>query len=164
MHSQAWLFPPLPQLGARRVHIEVGRDPVLGGTGEPLPLECIEDIVHRYQGMTDIFILCVDRDGVSGRHQRPGQIEAGPGHRLKLFAENVWEKIETWVLAGLPRPTAWQWADNQAEVQIKEVYFEPYAAKYGLPDLPDGGRKDPIVKGKGVVQYQRYQTQMSRRL
>ena len=81
--------------------------------------------------MTDIFILCIDRDGKEGRRQRLDQIEAEFGDVRVFLAENAWEEIETWVLAGLNLPTDWNWSTVRAEVQVKETYFEPLAAQRG---------------------------------
>ncbi|MCY4318560.1 MAG: hypothetical protein OXE76_05075 [Alphaproteobacteria bacterium] len=36
----------------------------------------LREIVNKYDGMIDIFILCVDRDGEPSRKQRLEQIEA----------------------------------------------------------------------------------------
>ena len=58
-----------------------------------------------------------------------------------FFAENAWEELETWVLAGLDLPKEWRWTDVRAEVQVKEQYFEPLVARRGLSDEPGGGRK-----------------------
>ena len=131
----------LHQLGAKNVKVEVCRDPLLGGVGEALKLERIKDIVQRYKGMINFFVLCVDRDGVRERRQRLDQIEAGLKCGPDFVAENAWEEIETWVLAGLDLPSEWKWSDVRAEVQVKEIYFEQYAAMHGLVDLPGGGRK-----------------------
>ena len=89
----------------------------------------------------DIFILCVDRDGVVGRRQRLDQIEAEFQDRCVFFAENAWEEIETWVLAGLALPSEWRWADVRAEVDVKERYFDRYVEQRGLTDSHGGGRK-----------------------
>ena len=74
-----------------------------------------------------------------GRRKRLDQIETEFGDTF--FAENAWEEIETWVLAGLNLPTDWSWKDVRAERDVKEVYFEPLAAERGLSDAPGGGRK-----------------------
>ena len=58
-----------------------------------------------------------------------------------FLAENAWEEIETWVLAGLQLPSDWRWEDVRAEVDVKEVYFEDLAAQRGLSNERDGGRK-----------------------
>ena len=129
------------QLGAKNVKVEVCKDPLLGGVGEALKLERIEEIVQRYKGMINFFVLCVDRDGVIKRRQRLDQIEAALNCGPDFVAENAWEEIETWVLAGLNLPSEWKWAEIRAEVHVKEIYFEQYAAMHGLVDLPGGGRK-----------------------
>ena len=114
-------------------------EPLLGGVGEALKSERLKEIVEQYPTV-DIFILCVDRDGKKGRRQRLDQIEKEFG--TPFFAENAWEEIETWLLAGLELPADWNWKDVRAEVQVKEFYFEPLSALRSLSDAPGGGRKD----------------------
>ena len=123
------------------VHILICRDPLLGGVGEALKSENMEYILEKYRGTVDIFILCVDRDGNTGRRQRLDQLEARFGKGTSFLAENAWEEIETWVLAGLNLPSDWRWADVRAEVHVKETYFEPLADRRGLSDSPGRGRQ-----------------------
>ena len=127
--------------GRRRVHVDVCRDPLLGGVGEALKSERIKEVVRKHRGMTDIFILCIDRDGEEGRRQRLDEIEAIFGDVRVFLAADAWEEIETWVLAGLDLPTARSWKTVRAEVQVKERYFEPLVAERNLSDEPGGGRK-----------------------
>ena len=91
--------------------------------------------------MTDILILCVDRDGEVGRRHRLDQLELLCSTATVFLAANAWEEIETWILAGVELPSEWRWADVRAEVHVKELYFEPLAAQRGLSDSPGGGRK-----------------------
>ena len=114
---------------------------MLGGVGEALKLERLLEIIEDNRGTTDIFILCVDRDGEPGRRQRLNQIETEFGSSTVFFAENAWEEIETWALAGLELPSDWRWADVRAERDVKERYFEPFAAQRGVSGLIGGGRK-----------------------
>ena len=117
------------------------KKPLLGGIGEALKSQRIAEIVELYDGKTDIYILCVDRDGIGGRRQRLDRIEAEFGNTRVFLAENAWEEIETWVLAGLDLPNDWHWKDIRAEVHVKERYFGPLVARRGLSDAPGGGRK-----------------------
>ena len=126
-------------LGRRSLRVEVCQDPLLGGVTEALKSERLQEIVDQYPTI-DIFILCVDRDGVVGRRQRLDQIEEEFGDAF--LAENAWEEIETWVLAGLELPTDWSWREVRAEVNVKERYFVPFAAERKLSDAPGGGRKE----------------------
>lgn len=123
-------------LGARRPNIDICQDPLLGGDGEALKLERITEIVRDNRGMTDIFILCVDRDGRSGRRQRLDNIEAAIqaqfGNSVRFLAENAWEELETWVLAGLNLPPEWRWANVRAAINVKEDYFEPLIIRRGM--------------------------------
>ena len=126
-------------IGRRNARIRVCREPLLGGVREALKSERLAQIVERYDGMIDVFILCVDRDGDEGRRQRLNDIEAEFGEDRSFFAENAWEEIETWVLAGLNLPADWAWADVRAEIHVKERYFNVLARERGIADRPDGG-------------------------
>ena len=131
----------LRSAGRPHARVVVCRDPLLGGIGEALKPARIREIVDQYDGMTDLFILCVDRDGEEGRRVRLDAIEDEFGNDRDFFAENAWEEVETWVLAGLDLPRGWRWKDVRAEVQVKERYFERLARERGVADGPGGGRK-----------------------
>ena len=123
------------------IHIQICRNPLLGGVGEALKSDRIAEIVAKYRGMIDIFILCVDRDGVVGRRHRLDLLEAEFAGSGPLLAENAWEELETWVLAGINLPSQWRWAAVRAAVDVKERYFEPLVVQRGLTDGPGGGRR-----------------------
>ena len=152
------LFERLLQLmGKPRARIRVCQERI-GGVDEALKLDRLKDIVEQYDGMTDAFILCVDRDGDRGRRKRLERIEEElEKDGRAFFAENAWEEIETWVLAGLDLPKDWRWRDIRAEVQVKELYFAPLARERGVDGAPGGGRKAlgeeaarnlPAIRGK----------------
>jgi hypothetical protein len=124
-----------------RARVRVCQNPRLRGIDQALNSDRILEIVERYRGMTDIFILCVDRDGEIGRHHRLDQLKSLCGAATEFLAVNAWEEIETWVLAGVDLPNEWTWTNVRAEIHVKEVYFEPLAAQRGLSDSPGGGRK-----------------------
>ena len=128
-------------IGKRGVKVEVCQDPLLGGIAAALNVERIREVVEQYKGMMAIFILCVDRDGDLGRRARLDNIESEFGGDRVFLAENAWEEIETWTLAGLDLPSDWAWADVRAEVHVKERYFEPLARQRGVADGPGRGRK-----------------------
>lgn len=128
-------------LGKPRTQVRVCQNPRLRGIDQALDSDRISLIVERYKGMADIFLLCVDRDGETGRRHRLDQLELLCGATTVFLAENAWEEIETWVLAGLDLPNEWRWRDVRAERDVKELYFEPLAARRGLSDSPGGGRK-----------------------
>ena len=131
----------LQSIGRRRVHVAVCRDPVLGGVSEALKSERVEEIVRKHGGMTDIFILCIDRDGNTNRRQILDRLESEFDNGQTFLAENAWEELETWVLAGLKLPGNWRWANVRAEVDVKERYFEPLVAERNLANAPGDGRK-----------------------
>ena len=128
-------------LGKGNARVRVCLDPLLGGIGEALKSERMSEVVEKHRGMTDIFILCVDRDGNTNRRQSLDRLEAEFGAHITFLAENAWEELETWVLAGLNLPAEWDWKSVRAEVQVKEQYFAPLAASRNLSNAPGGGRK-----------------------
>ena len=129
-------------IGKPNANILICGDPLLGGIVEALKSNRLAEIVEQYQGMIDIYILCVDRDGKEGRRQRLDEIESKFGTQQHTFlAENAWEEIETWVLAGVELPKNWNWQTVRAEIHVKETYFEPLMNQRNLSDAPDGGRK-----------------------
>ena len=134
------------RLVGRSIQVDICVDPLLGGVTEALKSERITEILEDNRGMYDLYILCVDRDGVVGRRQRlddiEAEIQAQFGNSVRFFAENAWEELETLILAGLGLPGNWRWTDVRAEVHVKEQYFEPLAAQRGLSNTPDGGRKE----------------------
>ena len=148
-HDQYILKPLFSRLfrsiGKTRARVDVCRDPLLGGVGEALKTERIAEVVRKHEGMTDIFILCIDRDGDTSRRQRLDQMETEFGCVRTFLAENAWEELETWVLAGLDLPADWNWRTVRAEVQVKEVWFEPLVVRRNLSDTPGAGRK-PLGK------------------
>ena len=128
-------------IGKTRTRVRVCQDPLLGGVDQALNSERVREIVEQHRGMTDIFILCVDRDGNRGRRTRLDQIEAELRNGCTFLAENAWEEVETWALAGLDIPPTWRWTDVRAEVHVKERYFDVLAQERDVADGLGGGRK-----------------------
>lgn len=130
--------------GRPRAIIEVCMDPLLQGVSRALDWAEIESILDRYP-MVDLFLLVVDRDGQAGRRQQLNSIENNAGRKLAagrlLLAENCWQELEVWVLAGHDLPAAWNWADIRQEPNSKELFFLPFARERGLLDEPGQGRK-----------------------
>jgi hypothetical protein len=54
-----------------------------------------------------------------------------PLHRA-LLAENAWQEIEVWALAGLTLPRRWDWQTIRAETHSKERYFFALAQQRGF--------------------------------
>lgn len=127
-------------IGRPRADVRVCTDPLMGGVNEALKKERIAEVVEQYK-MIDMFILCIDRDGVAGRRVRLDDIAAEFGQSHLFFAACAWEEIETWALAGLDLPTEWRWRDVRAEINVKERYFEELARRRGLDKQAAGGRR-----------------------
>lgn len=134
----------MKELGKAKAKVRVCQDPLLGGVSEALKWENIQAILDRYR-MVDLFLLCVDRDGKSGRQNSLRNLEQKSQEILKerqvFLAENAWQEIEVWVLAGHSLPKDWNWQDIRAEVDPKEAYFLPFAEQQGLLSSPGEGRK-----------------------
>ncbi len=128
-------------IGIPSPQVRVCQNPRLRGVSDALTSERIAHIVRRYQGETDIFVLCVDRDGDINRRVSLDRLEREFEGIRPFFAENAWEEVETWVLAGLDLPGEWRWSDVRAEIQVKERYFDPIVLQRGLSDTLGGGRK-----------------------
>ena len=136
--------------------VVVCKDPLLGGIGQALKWERIKEITERYR-MVDLFLLCVDRDGDENRRNKLDAIEVKMASILpagkSLFAENAWQEIEVWVLAGHKLPSQWNWQEVRLEVNPKEHYFLPFAKERKLLDTPGEGRK--ILAREAARQYHR---------
>ena len=128
-------------IGKSQARIRVCEDPVLGGVTEALKSGNISEVIRRQGGMTQIYILCVDRDGDARRRQRLRDMEHEFGIGRVFLAENAWQELETWVLAGLDLPAGWNWQSVRAEIQVKETYFEPLVDERNLSQALGGGRK-----------------------
>ncbi|WP_013324211.1 hypothetical protein [Gloeothece verrucosa] len=91
-------------LESTKVKVRVCQDPRLAGYVEALKWERIEKIINRYKSKIDIFILCVDRDGNEPRKKILDNLEEQAANILgtdQLFvAENAWQEVEVWLLAG----------------------------------------------------------------
>jgi hypothetical protein len=147
-------------LGKPRATVKVCQDPLLGGIGEALKWERLQEILERYKGMVDLFLLCVDRDGNNNRKQRLTELEekaAGILNRDRLFlAENAWQEIEVWVLAGHDLPKDWNWQTIRSEIDPKERYFETFANQRSLVNSPGQGRK--LLAEEAAQRYNRIRT------
>jgi hypothetical protein len=147
--KDAFLLEPLvaamfAHLGKPRARVRVCRNPLLGAVSQALSWERIQEILDLYP-MVDLFLLCVDRDGVVTREQSLRRLEARAAEHLSVqrgfLAENAWQELEVWALAGQDLPPDWSWSEVRQEVNPKERYFEPYAASRGMQDEPGGGRR-----------------------
>lgn len=140
---------------ASRARVRVCQDPLLGGVAEALRWERIEEIVDRYRGMVQLFLLVVDRDGNQHRRDALDNLEQHAqgtlgGTDRVFLAENAWQEVEVWVLAGQKDlPSDWRWADIRAEPNPKERFFDPYVAMRGLTNAPYAGRSVLAAEAAG---------------
>ncbi len=141
----------------RKAIVRVCQDPLLGGVSEALNWSRIREILDRYP-MIDLFLLCVDRDGMKGRQQQLTRLETQAAKQVRetqsLLAENAWQEIEVWVLAGLKDlPHDWSWQTVRAERDPKERFFLPMASARNLLGEPGEGRR--TLGREAAAQYSR---------
>jgi hypothetical protein len=126
--------------------VRVCTDPLLGGISEALKWERISEIIDRYRKMINLFLLIVDRDCVSGRRERLNQIEQEAATALNgtdriFLAENAWQEVEVWPLAGCEKlPKGWKWAAIRSECHPKETYYDEFAKLREVYSSPYQGR------------------------
>lgn len=135
----------LADLGKPYAKVRVLTDPLLGGIDKAMDLATLRDeILDRYKGMVNLFLLLVDRDGNQGRRAALLNLEQSLANELaagrSFLAETAYEEIEVWALASADLPKDWGWQQVRSHLHPKEAYFEPLAAQRSLSDEPGGGR------------------------
>lgn len=134
----------LAALGKPRATVNVCQKPLLGGVAQAMKWERLAQIIKLYPKV-QLFLLLVDRDGKEGRRSGLDTLEQKAADLLAsgryFLAENAWQEIEVWVLAGHDLPKEWKWKEIRAEIDPKEHYFEPLAEKRGLLSQLGEGRK-----------------------
>ncbi|WP_438041906.1 hypothetical protein [Sorangium sp. So ce128] len=127
----------------RKAKVIVCRDPLLGGVDQALRWERLQEILVRYQAMIECFLLIVDRDGKPGRREALDRLESLASTALPLgkrfLAENAWQEVEVWLLAGHDLPSEWAWKAVRAHENPKEHYYQPLAKKRGVLQEPAEG-------------------------
>lgn len=144
-------------VGKPQAIVRVCQEPRFEGVNQLLDWQRLRPVIDRYP-MIDLFLLCVDRDGREGRREALNAVEEqaqkyAPG-RVVFLAENAWQEIEVWVLAGHTRlPKEWVWAAIRQERDPKEKYYVPFAASRSVLDQPAEGRK--TLAEEAARQYRR---------
>lgn len=134
----------IENVGIKQFHLNVCQNPLLGGISQAKDLDRLSEIINQYP-MVDLFLLCVDRDGEEGRRIALDNLEQNLVPLLRadqtFLAENAWQELEVWVLAGHKLLDGWNWQAIRAERDPKEVYFAPLVRTRGLENTPGEGRK-----------------------
>lgn len=136
------LFSGLMDLcGKPNANVRVCLDPLLGGVTEAMKPERLDEIVARYDGMVDIYILCVDRDGLQGRKTALENLESRYAVGRNFFCVAAIEEIEAWLLAAHDLPNDWRWQDIRSDVSVKENYYDEFAKAQRVQFSPGQGRR-----------------------
>jgi hypothetical protein len=130
-------------VGKPQANVAVCRDPRFHGTGEALKWTWIKQALDRHRKV-DIFLLCVDRDGNKDRRVALDDLEKKAmnelGANVAFLAENAWQEVEVWLLAGHDLPAKWTWSKIREERDPKERYYLPFAKQRGVLHHPAQGR------------------------
>ena len=136
-------------IGKPKAKVTVCKNPRLRGHAEALRWEKIQEILERYGDMTDLFLVCVDRDGNEDRRAKLDGLEKKAQEFLsekyqspkKFLGENAWQELEVWVLAGCEDlPKIWKWSEIRAERKSKTSYFIRFAEQRSLLEARCQGR------------------------
>ena len=151
----------LKALNKPRAKVRVCQNPLLRGISEALKWERIAAIIDSY-AQVDLFLLCVDRDGDADRQQKLQNLEHKAkdilvGRERILLAENAWQEIEVWVLAGHDLPKRWNWKEIRNEIDPKETYFDPFVEHYfaGNQSFPGPGNGRKSLAAEAARHYDR---------
>ncbi len=136
----------MAHLGKPRAIVEVCQNPRFQGVSQVLKWENLEKVLTQYR-QVDLFIICVDRDGVESREAVLQNLEDQAQHFLGktiqvVFGAQAWQEMEVWVLVGFgDLPKDWKWSEVRSVRDPKELYFYPYAEQRGVINSPAKGRK-----------------------
>ena len=137
----------LDVLGQSRAVVRPCLDPRFGGVAKATDPDRLRAVYDDYRGMVDLFVLCIDRDGKSGRDDTVERLEAEASDEgVDLLTVAAHQEIETWALAGCTdfKPTAFgflSWSEVRSDPDVKERGFEPFALARGASIGVGGGRK-----------------------
>ncbi len=150
----------LAAVGKPRAIVRVCQDPLLGGIDQAMRWARIEEILDIYKGTFQLFLLIVDRDGNEGRRAGLDKLESRAAAKLAasrvFMAENAWQEVEVWALAGQKLPAGWSWKEIRSELHPKERFFLPFAEMRGLSNEPGQGRK--TLARESAANYRRVRT------
>lgn len=142
----------ITNLGSPRAKIQVYKPSVFKGISQVLQLKNINKIVDRYETEADLILLCVDRDADPDTEAKLANLEEkinkklDNNQNLKIFlAENAYQEIEVWLLAGLKEfldTTNFAWQAIRDERDPKDKYFIPFSKEKGYFDYPNDGRQE----------------------
>lgn len=136
-------------IGKPKAKVTVCKNPRLRGHAEALRWEKIQEILEKYGGMTDLFLVCIDRDGNEDRRAKLDGLEKKAQEFLtakyqspkKFLGENAWQELEVWVLAGCDDlPKVWKWSEIRTERKSKNSYFIRFAEQRSLLEARCQGR------------------------
>ena len=147
-------------LGKPRANVNVCRDPQFGGISNVTAWGKISPVLNRYRGNFQLILLLVDRDGNENRRESLDNLQTLAKENyptLNFIAENAWQEVEVWALAGCgDLPAEWQWREIRAEINPKERFFSAYSQFRGFSQLEHEGRKE--IATAAAAQYLRIRT------
>ncbi len=147
----------MQEIGKPKAKVKVCTNPRFHGISHVLDWKLLKGVIDKYHGMVNLFLLLVDRDGERGRRIALNNREEKANKLLPddrvFLAENAWQEIEIWVLAGHDLPPEWNWKEIREERDSKEAYYIPYAESRNLLTKLGEGRK--ILAEEAATRYNR---------
>lgn len=123
----------LDSAGRGKCRIEANTIVPFHGVDQALNADTIQEIIESYK-QADLFLLCIDRDGMPGRRKSLDRIEQVVKPTLRnhqtLIGEHAIEEIEAWILAGMLDIDT-PWTVIRANLHAKEI-LAAHAKRRGL--------------------------------
>jgi hypothetical protein len=141
----------LEEAGRPRATVQVCRDPNFQGVSNAMNIGRLKDEVIRRYPMVDLFLLFVDRDGVSGRETQATRIEEDltpelKGRQKRFLAALAHQEVEVFILAGHELPPGWPWQQVRADPDVKNSCFSDLVRLKNTANQPHEGRKSLMAE------------------
>lgn len=141
----------LQETGRPRATVEVCRDPNFQGVSGAMNIGRLKDEVIRRYPMVDLFLLFVDRDGVTGRETQATRIEEEltselMGRQKRFLAALAHQEVEVFVLAGHELPLGWSWQQVREDPDVKNSCFSELVRLKNTERQPHEGRKSLMIE------------------
>jgi hypothetical protein len=110
--------------------------------------QLLEDLIPRNWWHFELILFIPDADGKAesrrDEFKRLEQLAQRRARPVKLICCAAEQELETWLLSGhleKLKGLGWLWQETQAEVSVKERFFQPFLDRYGDPATPSQGRE-----------------------
>jgi hypothetical protein len=126
--------------------VEVCKDPNFHGISGAMDADRLNrEVIARYS-MVKLFLLIVDRDGVSNRGVAAQHLQDTLSFSLRdngkrFFVTLAWQEVEIFILAGHDLGGIGEWREIRNDPDVKNTYFKTLVTREKTADYPYEGRK-----------------------